>query len=181
MKYILSLLLLFVLFINGASAKTPEELSKEYFDLLVTQDWNKIGALYDPAALSDFKDMMSFLGEIPDDAAGPVLGQFFGPGTTSEDVAGMSDVAFFTGFMRGVMVQAAAVGQLNFENIDILGTLEEGENLNHVVIRTRVGIGEMSLEAMEVITFSNASGEWKIVLQGKIKGMAKQMKAAMGM
>ncbi len=162
-----------------AFASTPETISKSYFDLLKGQQWDKISELYDPTALRDFKNMMSFMTELPDEAATQVLSQFFGAGTTKESLKTMSDVKFFSSFLKGVMAQVAQVGQLDFKKVEILGSVPEGTGLSHVVTRTTIEMGEIRLESMEIISFKKTNAGWKILLQGKIKGMAQQIKKAL--
>ena len=85
---------------------------------------------------------MSFISEVPDEVAPEVLTQFFGPGTTKETLKTMSDTDFFSSFLKRVMAQAEQLGGIQFEKVDILGTVPEGENLCHVLLtRTHTNIG----------------------------------------
>ena len=49
----------------------------------------------------------------------------------------------------------------------------------HVVTRNQVTVGDMNMESMEVISFKKVGTEWRILLQGRIKGMTQQIKKAM--
>ena len=179
MKRIVTILISIVLLCTLAYAGTPEEISKSYFELLKQEQWTEVAKLYDATALKDFKDMMSFLLELPDEAAPQVLGTLFGPGATKESVSVMSDQDFFSYFLRGVMAQAAQIGQLDFRKVDVLGSVPEGDSLRHVVTRTHIGVGELNMEAMEVISFKKEGDKWGILMQGKMKGMAQQIKKAL--
>ncbi len=77
------------------------------------------------------------------------------------------------------MGQVAMLGQLDFQSMDVLGSIPEGDDVRHVVIRTKIAVGEMTVEEMEVVSYKETEAGWKIQLQGKIKGMAQQMKATM--
>lgn len=164
---------------SAAPAATPEELSRQYFQLLKGQRWSEIARLYDGSALADFRDMLSFLQELPDENASQALETFFGQGASRASVAALSDQEFFAGFFRGVMGQAARLGQLDFKRVDILGSVPEGTTVCHVVGRIHVGVGEITMESMEVISFRNNGDTWGILLQGKIKGMAQQIRKAL--
>ena len=160
-----------------ALAESPEDICKSYFEMLQNQEWDEISALYDKTTLHDFREMMSFMAELPDAVSGPLLTQFFGEGTTSGGIKEMSDEKFFSGFLKGVMAQA---GSVNFEQVEVLGSVSEGDDVQHVVTRTAVAMGELSMDSMEVISFKRNDNGWKILLQGKIKGLAQQIKAALG-
>lgn len=179
MKRIVVVFISLIALSSGALAATPEEISKAYFEMMKKRQWTEIAKLYDAAALKDFKDMMSFIVESPDETSSEVLETFFGTGTTKQAVKAMSDLDFFSSFLRGIMDQAAKVGQLDFKKVEVLGSIPEGESLRHVVIRTHMAMGEMSMESMEVVSFKKKDDKWGILLQGKIKGMAQQIRSAL--
>ena len=179
MKRIPVLLLSCLLFATASYAATPEKMAQTYFERLKQRQWTRVAELYDVQALKEFRQMMSFLLLVPDDAAPKVLGTFFGAGATKESIKAMSDKAFFTHFLRGIMARAEQVGQLDFEKVEVLGSVSEGSSVRHVVTRIKVGIGDMSMENMEIISFRKKDGHWGILLQGKIKGMARQIRRAL--
>lgn len=179
MKKIATLIAAFFLFASLSYAAGPEALSKTYFKMLSQQQWDEIAKLYDPAALKEFREMMSFLVEMPDEMAPKVLGGFFGAGATKESVKAMSDQAFFSFFLRGVMTQASQLGELDFRKVEVLGTVAESDILKHVVVRTDIGVGEMNMEAMEVISFRKEGDRWGLLMQGKLKGLAQRIKRAL--
>ena len=176
MKKILLILVFAVLTASQALAETPESLAMSYFNLLKTRQWDNIGSLYDPGTLQEFRESMSFLGELPDESSSDVLSNFFGPGTTRESLKAMTDAQFFSGFLQGVLTQTAQLGQFDFKKIDVLGSIAEGDGIRHVVTRTSLEVGDISLESMEVISFKKTEAGWKILLQGKIKGIAQQIR-----
>jgi hypothetical protein len=157
-------------------ADTPEEVCGVYFNLLREGEWGTVAELYDSQALADFKDMMSFILEIPDEEATEVFSAIFGPGTTKEDLTAMSDSEFFSSFLGGVMAQTAVIGQLDFTDYKVLGSVPEGDDVRHVVTRMHVELGEIKVEAMEVISFRKRGDDWKILMQGKMKGVAEQLR-----
>lgn len=158
---------------------SPEAISRSYFEMLKQKQWTTIAELYDPKALSDFREMMSFLSEVPDEAASRVFSSLFGPGSTKESVKAMPDLQFFSSFLQGVMAQAAQLGQLDFKKIDVLGSVSEGDSLRHVITRTQVLLGDIDMEAMEVVSFRKNDDKWRILMQGKMKGMAQHIRNAL--
>ena len=179
MKKILAIAAPLLALVSVAYAQTPESIAKSYFEMLRNKQWTQIAQLYDPGALRDFREMMSFLLEVPDESASQVLGALFGPGATKQGVKAMSEAEFFAAFLGGVMARSAQLGQLNFETIEVLGSVGEGDSLRHVVTRTHISLADMSMESMEVVSLKKVENEWKLLLQGKIKGMAQQIKKAL--
>jgi hypothetical protein len=164
----------------SATAETPEAITESYFQLLQQSEWRQVADLYSPTALKDFREMMAFLTELPDEVSGEVLANFFGADATQESVAAMSDPEYFAVFLGAMMAQASQVGQLDFTEIEVLGTVPEGDAVRHVLTRTHIKLGEVAMESMEVISLEQVDNAWKILMQGKMKGMASQLKAALG-
>lgn len=179
MKKTLCALFFLVLTAVPVFAETPESITKVYFDLLKNQTWDQIVPLYDRESLHEFREMMSFILELPTEVEAQALPQFFGPETTRESIKAMDDGVFFSSFLKSVMAQAAQLGQFDFKKIEVLGSVPEGTSLSHVVTRTEVSVGDISMESMEVISFKKTETGWKILLQGKMKGIAQQIKNAM--
>lgn len=76
------------------------------------------------------------------------------------------------------MKQAEAAGGLNFDGIEILGEVKEGDDITHLVTRTTVSVGAIDMEAMEVVSLKKSGDEWRILMSGKIKGLPQQLRAA---
>lgn len=178
MKNLIALIIAVSLLATVSLARTPEEVADEYFQLVKRQDWEAVAELYDPAALGEFRDMMSFLFEAPDEMLSQMLVQFFGQGATMESVTNLSDKQYVATFLRNVMASAAMQGQLDFKNVDVLGSVAEGGDTRHVVARTHIVLGGMEVEAMEILTMRQTGDAWLIQMQSKMKALAQQMKVA---
>jgi len=176
MKQIIAVITGMLLIASLSYADTPEELSQSYFDLVKENQWDKVVELYDPEGLREMREMLSFLSDLPDEVAPQILARFFGSGTTKETFKTMSDKDFFSSFFKGVMTQANQLGGIQFKQVDILGTVPEGENLRHVLTRTHTKLGDMTMETMEIVSFKKTNVGWKILMQAKVKGMAQQLK-----
>ncbi|MBI1919445.1 MAG: hypothetical protein HYS23_00025 [Geobacter sp.] len=160
-------------------AKTASETATEYFNTLQQKDYARTATFFDPAALGEFRQMMSFMNEIPEEGQQEIFTALFGPQASRESVAKLSDANFFASFLRATMAQTEAVGGINFGKMEILGEVKEGKDVAHVVTRNKVSVGEIEVEAMEVVSFRKIGSEWKALMSGKIKGIASQIKAAL--
>ena len=179
MKIVRYVMVILLLSSSPAFAKTVSETADDYFNTLKQKDYNRAATFFDPAALGEFRQIMSFVNEIPDEGQQQFYTLFFGPKASRESITKLSDADFFASFLRATMAQAETVGGVNFETMEILGEVMEGKDVAHVVTRNKVSVGEVELEAMEVVSFKKIGSEWKALLSGKIKGLASQMKAAL--
>jgi len=176
MKILIPILLLVS---NLAWAETSAEFAKAYFGDLESGNFEAAAEKFDPEQLNEFRTMMEFYKEIPAQAQTQFIQTFFGPDQTIETVDKATDVQFFSGVFSFIMRQAEAAGGLNFDGFEILGEVMEGDVV-HLVTRNRVSVGELEMEAMEVVSVKKQGDSWKLMLSGKMKGLPEQLKAAFG-
>jgi len=162
-----------------AGAQTPSKVAASYFRVLQEENYELAAGYFEEETLAEFREMLSFLDELPGDLAAGIYPQFFGEGETPESVAAMDDRTYFAHFLGGMMAQAKALGGVSLDRMEILGEVPEGDEVVHVLTRSRASVGEMEIEGMEVISFRRVDEEWKALLSGKMKGMAAQLKAAL--
>jgi len=179
MKIVQFVMVILLLLSSSAFAKTASEMATEYFGTLQQKDYGRAATFFDPAALGEFRQIMSFVNEISDEGQQQFYTIFFGPEANRQSTGKLSDADFFAAFLRATMAQAEKLGGVNFEKMEILGEVMEGKDVAHVVTRNKVSVGEVEVEAMEVISFKKIGSDWKALLSGKIKGMANQLKATL--
>ena len=156
-------------------ALTPERIARTHFEMLRNKQWIEIAHLYDPEELSDIREIVSIIFESPDEVSAKYLDTIFGPGTTKVKVEAMTDYIFFANFLRFVMEQTDQWIQNQFKEIDILGSVKEGDNLVHVVSKMQIAIDDTTMESIKVVSFKKVGNEWHILLRGEIKGLIQQM------
>ena len=168
-----------MLFCGVAHGKTPTETASEYFETLKQKDYASAAQFFDPKALSDFREMMNFTEEFPPEVRENFYKTFFGQDSTAESVSNLSDAQFFQYFIGATLAQAESAGGISFDHIEILGEVEEEPDTSHVVVRNKISVGEITIEAMEIVSFIQRGKEWKVLLSGKLKGLPLQIKAAL--
>lgn len=156
-------------------ALAPERIARTHFEMLRNKQWVEIAHLYDPEELSDIREMVGIIFELPDEVSAKYLDTIFGPGTTKVKVRAMTDYIFFANFLRFVMEQTDQWIQNQFKKIDILGSVKEGDNLVHVVSRMQFAIDDTTMESIKVVSFKKVGNDWHILLRGEIKGLIQQM------
>ncbi|CAA0093151.1 Uncharacterised protein [Halioglobus japonicus] len=175
MKY---LILLAILVTNVAWAETASDRALEYFSDINNRNFSAAAGHFDPAQLKEFRTTMEFYKGLPPEAQTQFVQTFFGPSQTVESISAVSDVEFFSGIFNFIMQQADQVGGMNFEGVEILGEVKEGDNIAHLVTRNRVSVGEIDVEAMEVVSLKKNGDDWSMLMSGSIKGLPAQLNAA---
>ena len=173
-----NILLLLIITSSSAFAKTPSEAANDYFGMLKDKNYKAAALLFDPSALKEFRQMMGFTDEVSPEAQKQFFTAFFGSESNMKTVSKLSDVEYFSSFLTAVFAQLESVGGVNFDKMEVIGEVMEGNNIAHVVTRTKVSAGEIELESMEVVSFKKSDKEWRALLSGKLKGIAIQLKAA---
>lgn len=158
-----------------AWADTASAEAAAYFDALRQKDYARAAAHFDPVALREFSETTSFVNELPPALQRDFLAAFFGPSATLASVAALSDAERFAAFLRVVMESAPGVV---FQGVTVIGEVPEGEDMRHVVTRSRLSANGVELDAVEVISFRRADGKWRVLMSGKMKGLAAQVRAA---
>lgn len=159
-------------------AETAIERTELYFDDLKARQYKAAASHFDPEQLKEFRVMMEFYKEIPEEPQREFIKAFFGEHQSTESVQALSDTEFFAGMFIFIMQRAEATGGLNFDGLEILGTVAEGEDKAHLVTRNRISMGEVEIEAMEVVSLKKYGNNWKVMMSGRIKGLPAQLKSA---
>jgi hypothetical protein len=170
-------LLLAVLLTNVAWAETASDRAMAYFDDINNRNFAAAAGQFDPAQLKEFRTMMEFYKELPPEVQTEFVQGFFGPTQTVESINNVSDVEFFASIFNFVMQQADQAGGINFDGVEILGEVKEGDNIAHLVTRNRVSVGEIEVEAMEVVSLKKQGDGWRMLMSGSIKGLPAQLNA----
>ena len=165
--------LVLLLFTSGSAyAKSAHETAKSFYDLLKQKNYSTAAGYYDPAALSEFRKLMSFENDIPEGKRKIYFQTFFVPALTDESIRKLSDLDFFISFWRGILASKRFSGSIKYDDVTILGVVMEGKDLAHVVIRNRISVADHDVEAVEVTTFGKIGNQWKVKMSGKLEVIA---------
>jgi len=170
--FIKFIFLLLISLSGQANALSPSETAQAYFTLLKQKDYSSAIAYYDPVALSEFRQLMSFAKSIPDVKRQVFYRAFFEPDLTDDSNETLSDSDYFASFLRGVLDSDTFSEAMNFGAVEILGEIKEDEGLVHVVIRNKYLIKDQDVEVLEVATFKQVDGKWMVQMSGRLKAIA---------
>ena len=154
----------------AAAQETPEQVVQRYFESFRTGDYAANVALMHPEALASMKETMSGLVAIPGAAEDPQFREMFGVSTV-EEFNRLEPAALFERILRSQLEDPDMKQILSTAQVSVLGHVMEGDTLAHVVYRMRMGIGEMSVDQVQVAPVKRADGGWRVLLTGSFAGM----------
>jgi hypothetical protein len=168
---------LLMILLSGAAgaASSPETICTEYFAALKKDGMTAAASYIHPDELARFKQMLMPLFRRAAAKQDHRLAEgFFGPGTRLEQLEAMSAADFMTGVLR-------AVGEkmdVNFGDVEVLGTVREKEVV-HVVARVTAEAGDetskVKVKTMEVVSTRPFGDGWKLLLSGELEGLASAL------
>jgi hypothetical protein len=153
-----------------AAQDTPEQVVQRYFDTFRTADYAGNVALMHPEALASMKETMSGLASLPGAAEDPAFAQTFGVANLAE-FNQLSPAALFERILRSQLEQPEIREMLSSAQTNVLGHVMEGDSVAHVVYRMRMGVGEVSVDQVQVAPLKRADGQWRVLLTGSFAGM----------
>ncbi|HSG99897.1 MAG TPA: hypothetical protein VLB27_07610 [candidate division Zixibacteria bacterium] len=144
---------------------------------------NGLGSLAEhihPAELEKFKEMLmpTFTTMLANPAAAqsPLFTTFREIDSTL-DFAAMDPADFFGGFTTLLDQQMPQFGQaLADMNARVIGSVAEGDSLQHLMVRGTMTMMDQSAEQLEIVTLIRVDDGWKLGLPREISGVANAIR-----
>jgi len=160
-------------------AAPPESVVVGLLRHLQRHDWPGVAAYYDPAEVARFADVMHRFLAVP--GAGEGLAQALS--LSVEESLALSPPALFAQFLAlGARTNPEVFDALKTAEYRVVGRVEEDAAHIHLVLRGRMSLKGLALNATELRSFRQTSRGWRLELpnemQGFIVGLEAGMKAA---
>jgi hypothetical protein len=178
MKRIAGALALAVLFTTPLAAQTtPEAAASEYLRVMKRADWDGTAALMHPAALDELKGFLSVMAA--SDSTGRLLGPLFGVPNAAQFEA-LSGQQVYTRLLQMLVRTAPEVlGALRDMDTQVLGSVQEGPDVAHVVYRLTTRAGGVTSSKVEVASFRRSGDRWMGLLSSDLRGVAQSLSTAL--
>lgn len=177
-KFRMLLPFLFIALFSGQlhAQDTPEEVAQDYFKAMQNEGLIATSRFMHPSALAEFKSIVMPVYDAEHaSGARQLLDLTFSPSADYAEVQAMDPLDFLNGFMNVVTAQTGNV-PLQFDKLEVLGTVEEGE-IRHVLTRMTVGVGELAMSQIEVLSFLPYEDTWLLQLNMDLKGLATALRS----
>ena len=172
-RHIIKFITIFFISMSASAIeKSASDTARDFYDLLKHENYSAAARYYDPAALPEFRSLISFQKGISEEQKQVFFQEFFEPDLTDESIEKLSDADFLAAFLHGVLTSKSFSQIINYKNVENLGEIKEQEDLAHVVTRQWISLGGHKMEVIDVISFNKVDSKWKIRMTGKLKGVA---------
>ena len=156
--------------------ESPEEVAEDYFEAMQNEGLIATSRFMHPSALAEFKSMVMPVYDAEHASGGrQLLDLTFSPTVNYAQLQAMDPLDFLNGFMNVVTAQNGNV-PLQFDKLEVLGTIAEGE-IRHVLTRMTMGVGELALSQIEVLSFIPYEETWLLQLNMDLKGLATALRS----
>ena len=178
-------LILFIIPARAAEELTPESVAKRQIEAMRTLNWEQVAKYTHPKALAQMQSLfmpVAIAGSAAKDnpAAEEMMRIVFG-GKTANELAAVSSAAFFKIVMSGISGATPDFknAMTNME-VQILGHVNEGENLAHVIYRLSRPLAEGTATKIAVTSVERDGDTWKALLNADLENVARAISARLG-
>jgi hypothetical protein len=152
-----------------AAQDTPESAAKAYFAAMQSADWAKCARLLHPDALASIK--RTFAAAINADKTGDAAKTIFKLKSGAE-YSQLSEATVFERLMDFITsVEPDMKTALASSANTILGRVDEGPDLAHVVFRSRTKMEGEEVNEVDMISFKKQDSAWRALLPSDIENM----------
>lgn len=160
---------------------TPEAAARAYIKAMQQNQVDAFIAMMHPEALAQFKKMMLPLAQTAAKKGKEkeLMVLFMGVKTAAQ-LEALPPAAVFKAFYKGLLHMMPHMAKiLAGSQMKVLGHVNEGPDLAHVVYRAVMKMDKVNFQKLEVISLKKYHGKWMVMLSGNIQGIAAQLKQQM--
>lgn len=159
-----------------APAATAEEVTQLYIAALSRGAWDEIAGMMHPEALAEFR--LLFAPIMNGERGGEIGPQVFGV-ADSAAYAAASDSSLFAHFLRASMgADPALASVMRSAKVLVLGHVDEGPDVQHVVSRLTMTAEGLEFSRMDVMSLRRSGNSWRGLLTGDVRLLAQSLQAS---
>ena len=158
-------------------SETPEEVAHTYIRALADSRLNLVADEMHPAALERFKAVLSGIAQAITSAPAErkpspkLVSALFGDGGV-ESVKETPPREAFVRFMSNLTTFLPQIREMSAgTEHEIIGHVDEGGNITHVVFRATLKRGNTELTKMDVLSLKRDGEDWKVLLTDDMEGL----------
>jgi hypothetical protein len=166
-----------------AASTNPDQVALASAAALERQDWNAYAETFDAQSLKEFRDLFAPLLKAVErrsaEEQAAVLALFEGA-TDVKTALAWSPRELFVRVMKALGRLDTARTVLAGTRTKTLGTVLEGNELAHVVIRSTRTMPGARLEKVDVVSLKRSGNEWKLLLPPELKTIGQGIATGLG-
>lgn len=178
-KMAFSAFLIFALAVSAFSQtpESPEAVAKAYFAAMQAGNWDKCADLMHAEALSSMKRTFGTI--IKADESGEAAKVMFGLKNKAEfeQLGGAAIFERLMNFITGAVPDMKTA--LASSTTMVLGKVNEGVDLTHVVYRTQIKMSGVEVSEVELISLKKSGATWRALLTSDMEEMVNKIAEGM--
>ncbi|MFN0111467.1 MAG: hypothetical protein ACKVZH_21595 [Blastocatellia bacterium] len=157
--------------------ESPEAVAKAYFAAMQAGNWDKCSDLMHPEALSSMKRTFGTI--IKADESGEAAKAIFGLKNKAEfeQLGGAAIFERLMNFITGAVPEMKTA--LASSTTTVLGKVNEGVDLVHVVCRSQIRMAGVEASEVELISFKKSGATWRALLTSDMEEMVNKFAEGM--
>ena len=167
---------------RAAEEATPEAIAKRQIEAMRSLNWELVAKYTHPKALVQMQSLFIPVviagAAAKDNPAAQEMMKIVFAGKSADELSGMAPAAFFQIVMKGI---SGATPDFKYAmtgmEVQILGSVKDGENLAHVVYRLNRNIGDNVATKIAVTTVERDGETWKAQLNADLENVARAISA----
>ena len=175
-------ILLASLFLCAAAnaQSTPEDVTATVLEGYRTSKYELSVSVIDPAELKTVAgDVRAVFGDRSTSETNPMRAVLFGDGMSNKELLESSDSSLMAQFLDGymkVLSQRSGAAPVQVTAYTVLGHINEGPDLAHVLARVTVQDKAFSVTAIRPFTVKKVADQWKAQLDETAKAMIAKLR-----
>ncbi len=165
------IILMCVLVSNGVSADGPTDTLDQYFTVLTSRNYNSLGSIMDSGDMAELQVLMvNAIRQQARKGRHDLQRRIYGKKVTMKKVRETSS-DFFIGQLSREILSAADTQHLVVTGQEVLGRVDETEEMVHFLVRVFMTQGETTASNIRIYTLVKEGDTWKMKFPDVIKQM----------
>jgi hypothetical protein len=167
----LFVILICLLISTGATADRPQDALDEYFNVLTSRNYDSLGSIMDSGDMAELQVLMvNAIRQQARRGRYDLQKRIYGKKVTMKPVRETS-ADFFIGELSREILTAAETQHLVVTGQEILGRVDENEEMVHFLARVYMTQGETTARNIRIYTMVKEGDTWKMKFPDVIKQM----------
>ncbi len=164
--------------VRAAEEATPEVVAKRQIEAMRQLNWELVARYTHPKALSQMQSLfipVAIAGSAAkNNPAAEEMMRIVFAGKTADQLSSMSPSAFFEIVMQGISGATPDFkNAMSGMEVQILGSVKEGENQVHIVYRLSRTLGDGVATKIAITTVERDGEQWKALLNTDLENVAR--------
>jgi len=156
----------------------PELIVDDYYSSLMDSGYTKLNEYLHPKEKMKIRNLLlPVLEEASKKGKKGYVQAIFGSNATIDSVRSLNDDEFAKAYFQSIQQTMLAKGvRFQFSKVKKIGSLNEGEDLAHVLVRVNMNVNSVAVDSLDVISVKKFDNGWKLLLKADLEDMVYKIR-----